>query len=71
MMSFLDALDLPVTMEQLNIECSEENLDVIVDYMMNKSFLIHREPIPVTADMVRNIILAADTCGHQFLAKKE
>ena len=69
-MACLDALDLPVTMEQFKIECSEENLDVIVDYMMNKSLLIHREPIPVTADTVRNVILAADHFGHQFLAGK-
>ena len=69
-MVFLDALNLPVTLEQLHIACNDENLDVIVDYMMNKSLLIHREPIPVTADMVRNIILAANHFGHQFLAGK-
>ena len=65
-MAFLDALDLPITMEQFNIACTDENLDVIVDYMMNQSLLIHREPIPVTADMVRNIILAANHFGHQY-----
>lgn len=65
-MAFLDALDLPITMEQFHIACTEENLDVIVDYMMNKSLLIHREPIPVTAGMVRQIILAANTFGHQY-----
>jgi len=69
-MVFLDALNLPVTLEQLHIACNDENLDVIVDYMMNKSLLIHREPFPVTADMVRNIILAANHFGHQFLAGK-
>ncbi len=65
-MAYLDALDLPVTMEQFEIECTEENLDVIVDYMMNKSLLIHREPVPVTADMVRSVILAADHFGHLY-----
>ena len=69
-MVFLDALNLPVTLEQLHIACNDENLDVIVDYMMNKSLLIHREPIPVIADMVRNIILAANHFGHQYLAGK-
>ena len=65
-MAFLDALDLPITMEQFNIACTEENLDVIVDYMMNRSLLIHREPVPVTAETVRNIILAANHFGHQY-----
>ena len=65
-MAFLDALDLPITMEQFKIECTEENLDVIVDYMMNRSLLIHREPVPVTAETVRNIILAANHFGHQY-----
>jgi hypothetical protein len=57
-------------MEQFNIECSDENLDVIVDYMMNRSLLIHREPLPVTADLVRDIIRAADAFGHQYREKK-
>ena len=69
-MAFLDALDLPITMEQFNIACTDENLDVIVDYMMNRSLLIHREPIPVTAEMVRNTILAANHFGHQYLENK-
>lgn len=69
-MAFLDALDLPITMEQFNIACTEENLRVIVDYMMNRSLLIHREPVPVTAEMVRNIILAANCFGHQYLDGK-
>lgn len=69
-MAFLDALDLPITMEQFKIDCSEENLDVIVDYMMNKSLLIHREPVAVTPGMVRDIIKAADHFGHQYLDGK-
>ena len=69
-MAFLDALDLPITIEQFNLACSAENLDVIVDYMMNHSLLIHREPIPVTADMVRGVILAANHFGHQYLDGK-
>ena len=69
-LAFLDALDLPVTMEQFNIACTAENLDVIVDYMMNQSFLIHREPIPVTADTVRSVLLAANHFGHRFLDGK-
>ena len=68
-LAYLDALDLPVTLGQLHIEPSDRNLDIIVDYMMNNSLLIHREPIPVTADMVRTVILAADTFGRQYLER--
>lgn len=68
-LAYLDALDLPVTLGQLHIEPSDRNLDIIVDYMMYNSLLIHREPIPVTADMVRTVILAADTFGRQYLER--
>ena len=70
-MTFLDALNLPVTMEQFEVEPSDENLEVIVDYMMNKSFHIYREPVIATADMVKSIILAANALGHKFLAEKK
>ncbi len=69
-MAFLDALDLPVTLEQLHIECSKENLDIIVDYMMNKNLLIYREPVPATFDSVRSVIITADMFGHQYLENK-
>jgi len=71
LMTFLDALDLPVTMEQFEVEPTDENLDVIVDYMMNKSLLIHRENIAVTPEMVRSVILTANVLGHKFLDNKK
>lgn len=69
-LTYLDALNLPVTLEQLHIDCSKKNLDTIVDYMMNHSLLIHREPLPVTAETVRDAILAADIFGRSYLKQK-
>ena len=65
---FLHAVDLPVTMEQFEIPCTDENLDIIVNFMVNKSFLIHREPIIVTPQIVRDAIAAANERGHRYLA---
>ena len=69
-MAFLDALNLPVTLEQLHIACSDENLDIIVNYMMNQSLLIYREPVPATDETVRMIIRTADLFGRQYLEHK-
>lgn len=69
-LAFLHAVELPITMEQFDVACTDENLDIIVNYMMNKSFLIHREPVVVTAEIVRNAILAANALGHRFLAEQ-
>ncbi len=69
-LAFLNAVDLPITMEQFDVVCSDENLDIIVNYMMNKSFLIHREPVVVTAQIVRDAILAANALGHRFLEEQ-
>ena len=69
-LTYLDDLDLPITMEQFHIECNEENLDIIVDHIINKNALIHREPVVVTPEKVRDAIIAANTFGHQYLEKK-
>ena len=66
-MAFLHSVDLPVTMEQFDVACTDEKLDVIVNYMMNKNLLIHREPLVVTPLIVRSAILAANDMGHRFL----
>ena len=41
---FMIAVDLPVTLAQLNIEMSEENLNIIADHTINHNPLIHHEP---------------------------
>ena len=70
-LEFLYSVDLPVTMEQFNVACSEENLDIIVNYMLNKNALIHKEPLVVTPLVVRDAIRAANALGHRFLDEQK
>jgi len=69
-LAFLDSLDLPVTMEQLGVECNDSNLEVIINHTVNKSFLVHREPCVITPEVVKNAIKAANVIGHNFLESK-
>ena len=68
--SYLDSLDLPVTLEQLGVECNDSNLDVIVEHAIYKHALIHREPCVITPEVVKNAVKAANAMGHEFLANK-
>lgn len=64
---FLVDVDLPVTLGQLNIEATKENLDLIVDHTVNRNNLVHHEPHIINEDIVRNAILAADEIGRTYL----
>ena len=66
-MEFLTAVDLPVTLEQLGIECSEENLDIIAEHTVDRNALIHHEPVAVDRDLVKNAIVMANVLGHDWL----
>ena len=67
---FMIAVDLPVTLAQLNIELNEENLNIIADHTINHNPLIHHEPHIVTEDSVKDIIKAADKIGRNYLEGK-
>lgn len=69
--AYLDALNLPVTMEQFDIECNDENLNIIVDHTVYKNALVHREPTVITESVVRNAIIAANNYGHRYLDAKK
>ena len=64
---FLMDIDLPVTLEQLNIEPTDENLDKIVDHTVNHNNLIHHEPHIISEKLVKHAILAANAIGHRYL----
>ncbi len=63
---FLIAVDLPVCLEDLNIEKSEQNLQVIAEHTINHNPLIHNEPFWVTEKTVQQAILMADKLGHAY-----
>lgn len=70
-MNFLCAVDLPVTLEQLGIACSEENLNAIAEHTVCKNMLIHHEPFAVSCASVKRAILAADSMGKAFLEERQ
>lgn len=71
LMAFMDSLDLPITLDQMGIELSDENLDIIVNHTFYKNALIHREPVVVTPEKVRTAIVAANALGRRFLESKK
>lgn len=70
MMEYLDSVELPVTLGQIGIEPSEENIEAIVKHTMYRNPLIHKEPVSVSESVVRSAILAADAFGKAFLNNK-
>lgn len=71
LMAFMDSLDLPITLDQMGIELSDANLDIIVNHTFYKNALIHREPVVVTPEKVRTAIVAANALGRRFLESKK
>ena len=68
---FMLDIGLPVTLEQLNIEPTEENLAKIVDHTVNHNNLIHHEPLIINEYVVKNAILAANEIGHAYLNERK
>ncbi len=66
-MEFLHAVDLPVTMEQLGIDCTPENLDMIAEHTVERNPLIHHEPVAVSRELVKNALVVANAYGHEYL----
>ncbi len=65
--AFLHAVDLPVTIEQLGIECTAENLEIIAAHTVDRNLLIHHEPVAVSHELVKNGIMMANVLGHEYL----
>ncbi len=66
-MEFLHAVDLPVTIEQLGIACTPENLERIAEHTVDRNPLIHHEPVAVSRELVKNAIVVANAYGHDYL----
>ena len=70
-MAFLHETDLPVSLAQIGIERTAENLDRIVNHAYDENKLIHHEPFVVTKDSMKAAIIAADNMGQAFLARQK
>ena len=70
-MAFLHETDLSVSLAQIGIERTAENLDRIVNHAYDENKLIHHEPFAVTKDSMNAAIIAADNMGQAFLARQK
>lgn len=60
-MQFCAEVELPVTLAEIGIEASRENIDLIA-----RNIKIVQEPFEVTKEMAANAILAADALGQRY-----
>ena len=63
---FCQAVGLPTTLAELDVEPTAENVMVIADTVVNHNKLIYAEPFKITLDLVYNSIMAADAMGHFY-----
>ncbi|XCP85423.1 glycerol dehydrogenase [Roseburia hominis] len=65
-MKFCQEVGLPTTLEELDVEPTEENVMIIADTVVNHNKLIYAEPFKVTVEFVYNSIMAANALGHYY-----
>ena len=65
-MRFCQEVGLPTTLEELDVEPTEENVMIIADTVVNHNKLIYAEPFKVTVEFVYNSIMAANALGHYY-----
>ena len=68
-MRFMVDIGMPVTLEQLNVEPTIENITAIAEKTVGGP-LVHHEPFAVTFETVYNAIVLADELGKQYLSGK-
>jgi len=65
-MTFMVEIGLPVTLAQLDVEATHENISAIASKTVQNP-LIHHEPFKITGELVYSAILAADQLGRRYL----
>ena len=63
-LNFCLDIGLPVTLADLHIENSPENIRIIAESSMHSMW--NEEPVYVDADIVRSAITAADALGRRY-----
>lgn len=64
---FMLDIGLPITLEQLDVKPTEENIRIIARKTVHGNSLIQSEPVLITEDIVYNAIIAADEIGRHFI----
>lgn len=62
--AFCASVGLPITLADLQVEATEENIRVIAENSMHSCW--ENEPFDVTVEMVKTAITMADAFGHRF-----
>ncbi|MBQ8151663.1 MAG: glycerol dehydrogenase [Firmicutes bacterium] len=66
-LDFLTSLDLPVTLEQIGVEPTPENLEIITERITDGNSGVDAEPFFVNHDTVYNALLSANSIGNEWL----
>jgi glycerol dehydrogenase len=66
-MDLLTTLDLPVTLEQLGVDATPENLEIITSRICDGNSGVDAEPFLVTHDTVYNALISADAIGRSWI----
>lgn len=64
---FLKRMGLPITLKQLNVEPSPENIRTITRRVVDGNSGVEAEPFLITEDLVYNAIVAADALGSFYM----
>ncbi len=68
--SFCMSVGLPITLEDVKVEATEENVRIIAESSVKNSYWA-AQPAPVTVESVMDIVLAADALGHYYYEKNK
>ncbi|MDO4322543.1 MAG: glycerol dehydrogenase [Lachnospiraceae bacterium] len=68
-MNFCMSVGLPITLEDVKVEATEENVRIIAESSVKNSYWA-AQPAPVTPESVMDIIFAADALGHYYYDQK-
>ncbi|MEW9124824.1 MAG: glycerol dehydrogenase [Thermotaleaceae bacterium] len=67
LMKFMTYIGLPVTLDQLDVEVTQENVSMIARKTTMDNKLIYAEPMKITEQLVYNAIIEADELGKTYL----
>ena len=69
-MNFCISVGLPITLEDVKVEATEENVRIIAESSVKNSYWA-AQPAPVTVEAVMDIVFAADAMGHYYKNKNK
>jgi len=64
---FLKSVGLPITLKQLNVEPTPENIRIITGRVVDGNSGVEAEPFLITEELVYNAIVTADAIGEYYL----